>query len=171
MLTFSRIWLEDVETELTKAGNTNLDLIGFDISSTLFPQHPKIPFKFVVQDVLKDFPEEYLNSFDVVHMRLVFLALTIDQVKPAVDNLIKLLSQLPPLLLILNYYQLIMGQNQEDTSNGTTSTTAEVRTLPSRTRTPYPRDPKAPYSRPSTPAKDGPGESSQKPVSLSRIAR
>jgi len=92
---YRRIWLEDVAAELTAAGNTNLEFVGFDISSTNFPKHPKGPLKFVIQDIHKEFPEEYHNSFDVVHVRLLLVVLTIDQIKPAVDNLLKLLSEYP----------------------------------------------------------------------------
>jgi hypothetical protein len=41
---------------------------------------------------LEPFPEQYLGTFDVVHVRLLVLALTVEQVGVAAGNLVRLLS-------------------------------------------------------------------------------
>lgn len=49
---------------------------------------------FVAHDILKPFPEEYHGRFDVVHVRLLVLALKKEQIKLAAENVAALLSKL-----------------------------------------------------------------------------
>lgn len=90
----------DVIAELTAAGNTSpLEIIGFDISPAQFPKNPLPGTKFVVWDMTKEFPEEYHNSFDLVHIRFAVFALAIEQIQSVVENLLKLISEAFPSFL------------------------------------------------------------------------
>lgn len=91
---FFSIWMTDVAAELAAVGHISpLEMVGFDISPAQFPKIAVPGTKFVVADLNKGFPEEYHNSFDLVHVRFIVFALTVDQIKPAVENLVKLLSK------------------------------------------------------------------------------
>lgn len=85
--------MDDARAELTAAGNTcPLDMVGFDVSPAQFPASPLPGTRFVVWDMTKDFPEEYHNSFDLVHIRFAIFALAIEQIRGVVENLVKLIS-------------------------------------------------------------------------------
>jgi hypothetical protein len=87
----------DVTAELAAAGNTSpLEIIGFDISPAQFPKDPLPGTKFVVWDMTKDFPEEYHNSFDLVHIRFAVFTVTAEQVRGLVENVVKLISKYWP---------------------------------------------------------------------------
>jgi len=87
------IWLRDVATELAVGGyRSPLEMVGFDISPDQFPESYVPETKFVVWDMNASFPEEYHNSFDVVHIRLVTVALKVEQIKGVVENLVELLK-------------------------------------------------------------------------------
>lgn len=87
------IWTQDVAAELSAAGNTSVETVGFDISAAQFPKNPAPGSKFVTADITKGFPEEYHNTFDVVHVRYIVLALSVPQIKIAVENALTLLSK------------------------------------------------------------------------------
>jgi hypothetical protein len=76
-----------------EAGKTSLKLIGFDISSKLFPVVRKAGIEFELADVVKGFDEKYHSTFDVVHVRLFLVVLTAKKMKPSIENLLKLLSK------------------------------------------------------------------------------
>jgi hypothetical protein len=86
------IWLEIIEAELSKLGNTLVEYVGFDISDAQFPKSPKENMKFVLSDINKGFAEEWHGTFDIVHLRFLVLVLTIDQYENAIQNVLKLLS-------------------------------------------------------------------------------
>jgi SAM-dependent methyltransferase len=65
---------------------------GFDISAQHFPETPLPNSTFEVQDILTPFPEAFHNQFDLVHVRLLVLALRKDQFEPAVKNVMQLLK-------------------------------------------------------------------------------
>jgi hypothetical protein len=84
----------DVRAELAAAGNaTPPEIVGFDISPAQFPDNPLPGTKFVVLDMIKDFPEEYHNSFDIVHIRFAVFTMPIEQIRGVVENLVKLISK------------------------------------------------------------------------------
>lgn len=86
--------MSDVAVELFNYGSSNLELTGFDISSTQFPKVPKSGFEFVVCDMFKPFPAKYHKSFDLVHVRLVVLVVKVEQLRFVLENILTLLSKL-----------------------------------------------------------------------------
>lgn len=87
------IWLREVAAELADAGyNSPLEMVGLDISAAQFPKSPAPGNKFVLWDMTTSFPKEYHCRFDVVHVRLVVLAIKIEQIKGVVQNLVELLK-------------------------------------------------------------------------------
>jgi len=86
------VWLEAAEADLNRSGNFDAEFVGFDISNAQFPKSPKENMKFVVCDINKGFAEELHGTFDIIHLRLLILVLTIDQIEPAVKKIIKLLK-------------------------------------------------------------------------------
>ncbi|KAG4034025.1 hypothetical protein MFRU_003g00040 [Monilinia fructicola] len=87
------IWLREMMGELANEGYSSpVETVGFDISAEQFPKSSAPGNKFVVWDMTTSFPEEYHNSFDVVHIRLVILAIKAEQIKDVVKNLVELLK-------------------------------------------------------------------------------
>ncbi|KAI9646935.1 hypothetical protein NHQ30_004935 [Ciborinia camelliae] len=87
------IWLREVAAELVDGGYSSpLKTVGFDISAKQFPKTSPPENKFVVWDMTTSFPQEYHRSFDVVHVRLVILALKVEQIKDVVQNIVELLK-------------------------------------------------------------------------------
>lgn len=86
------IWLEEVGNELRSNGNNNFKFTGFDISSKQFPKTSASScFNYVEWDMTKPVPEEYQEQFDVVHVRLLLVVVTLDQYQTVVTNLVGLL--------------------------------------------------------------------------------
>ena len=92
-----RIWLREVTAELAfhvgHKDSPQYETVGFDISSDQFPAAPEPHSKFVVWDATTALPAEYHEFFDVVHVRLITVAVTVDQIKLMTRNLIQLLSK------------------------------------------------------------------------------
>lgn len=89
------IWLLEAATELEQAGNTDVHFVGFDISNAQFPKDAKPNMQFEVADIHQGFAEKWHGTFDVVHLRLLLVVLTVDQIEPAVQNVVKLLRKSP----------------------------------------------------------------------------
>lgn len=87
------IWLREVVAELAEAGYKAPETVGFDISADQFPKNPAPGNKFFVWDATTSFPEEYHGSFDIVHVRLLTVAVTIEQIKTIAKNLVEILSK------------------------------------------------------------------------------
>lgn len=108
-----RIWLREVTTELASygryKGSPPYETVGFDISSDQFPAAPEPHSKFVVWDATTTFPAEYHGLFDVVHVRLITVAVTVDQIKLMTRNLVQLLSKWD---IYLAFYIFCLGQVQ-----------------------------------------------------------
>lgn len=96
LLTPLSVFMHDVMSELATAKNTSLEVVGFDISPALFPEEPLPGTKFVVWDMTQDFPKEYHNSFDLVHLQFAHFALAIEKIQDFVENLLRLISKCPP---------------------------------------------------------------------------
>jgi hypothetical protein len=47
--------------------------VGIDIDASKFPEHPPTGTSYHTQDINKPWPEEWKNSFDVVHQRLALV--------------------------------------------------------------------------------------------------
>lgn len=88
-----RVWLRELAEEFSNGGYNLLETVGFDISPDQFFKNAVEEDKFVLWDMTKSFPKEYHGTFDVVHIRLVVLALKAEQIKGVVENLVELLSK------------------------------------------------------------------------------
>jgi hypothetical protein len=75
--------------------------IGFDMTLTQAPMpHPE-NFHFIEHNILVPFPDEYVSTFDVVHVRLLGGALKKVEIPAAVQNIIQLLSKNHKIQLLL----------------------------------------------------------------------
>lgn len=88
--------MPDVKAELAAAGNPPVEIIGFDISPAQFPKEPLPGTEFVLWDMTKEFPKEYHNSFDLVHIRFAVFIIPEEKIRSVVENVIKLISKLMP---------------------------------------------------------------------------
>ena len=66
--------------------------MGFDISSAKFRISDETGVEFVTHDMTTPFPPEYHGKFDVVHLRLLVVAIREDDVSSVVENVMQLLS-------------------------------------------------------------------------------
>jgi len=87
------IWLEDVSDTLSNSSPTTQEYTGFDISTKHFPRAQKPGMDFHEHDILQPFPADFHNRYDLVHIRLLVLALRKDQFEAAVTNVAALLKQ------------------------------------------------------------------------------
>ena len=99
MATGTGIWLDDMAEELRAHNDhqTELDLVGFDISAEQFPTSgDRLPgVDFVVHDITTPFPEQYHGRFDVVNMRFLVYALNETDLKKAIENVAETLRKDP----------------------------------------------------------------------------
>jgi hypothetical protein len=98
------IWLREVAHELHSQSEPNdarrkLECVGFDISDAQFPpqweetnESGKGEARYELADINKGFAKEWWGKFDVVHLRLLIVALTVDKIENAVKNVLMLLS-------------------------------------------------------------------------------
>ncbi|KAF9883356.1 hypothetical protein FE257_003572 [Aspergillus nanangensis] len=84
------IWLTDVSQVLDKT-NTSCYYHGFDISADQFPKSPG-NIEFSVQDITLPFPKEHWNRYDMVHVRLLVVALEESDYKTAISNISSILK-------------------------------------------------------------------------------
>ncbi|KAJ5149741.1 hypothetical protein N7448_001319 [Penicillium atrosanguineum] len=66
-------WLDDFRPSL--AHPETCELLGTDITGERFPQHPPPGIKLVAQSSMGPWPEDWLQSFDLVHQRLTLFGL------------------------------------------------------------------------------------------------
>jgi hypothetical protein len=67
---------------------------GFDISSAMFPPTEEGgPMKFVVQDILAPVPEEYIEKFDLLHIKMLCFAIKVVDYPTMMENLVKMISE------------------------------------------------------------------------------
>ncbi|KAF7712279.1 Uncharacterized protein PECH_008963 [Penicillium ucsense] len=87
--TASVIWLRDLSREVPSSCQPH----GFDISAAMFPDRQILPPNVTLfeQDMLQPFPEQFLGHYDVVHVRLMIVALSSDHWAMGVQNLMTLL--------------------------------------------------------------------------------
>lgn len=88
----SGIWLEQVAALLGDIPTSQpRSFYGFDLSAAMFPtDHGRI--KYSTHDVTNPFPEEHLGRYDLVHVRLLAMAIREEDIVTIVTNLIGLLS-------------------------------------------------------------------------------
>jgi hypothetical protein len=91
MLTQSSIWLLDVARELSHPAT----LIGFGISLDQCPPSPWLPANTHLHtwDIFDEPPKEFQETFDIVHIRLITVAIKDNDSRPVLANLRKLLSK------------------------------------------------------------------------------
>ncbi|KAJ5657895.1 uncharacterized protein N7484_001544 [Penicillium longicatenatum] len=84
------IWLSDLADALPKT----CQLDGFDLSDAMFPSKDALPdnITFHHQNLLVPFPDEYLEKYDVVNVRVMVVALSSNEWEPAVRNMMTLLK-------------------------------------------------------------------------------
>ena len=89
-------WLLDLYEFRTERSTTTSDVyVGFDISTVHFPNPKTLPsdvdIRLEIHDILNPFPSEFHNSFDIVHIRFLVLALIgISQIETALANAISI---------------------------------------------------------------------------------
>lgn len=91
LLNVTSVWLELLHSQLFDSSNPLQQFDGFDVSSSLFPKKGKC--KYMVQNMLNPFPDEYHGLYDLVHVRYTVVEFMKEHYVSAVDNLMKLLSE------------------------------------------------------------------------------
>lgn len=83
------VWLLDVESE--RAQSFALDVYnGFDISDSQFPRQYPGSVNFHIADIKKPFPKHFHSKFDLVHVRLLVLALDPEDWALVLSNVLQL---------------------------------------------------------------------------------
>ncbi|KAL4874235.1 hypothetical protein BJY04DRAFT_204216 [Aspergillus karnatakaensis] len=89
---FDRVWLWDAKHTLDeRVAPSERYFHGFDISDAQFPSTPQ-SINLSIQDVFKPFPAEFLNRFDLVHVRLMVTAFPESKFQEAVENVLTILK-------------------------------------------------------------------------------
>lgn len=90
-----RIWLVESKDLLNEkvSNDSSRYFHGFDISGAQCPPSPLQGFEFSVQDVLKPFPAEHHNRYDLVNARMLVAAITEPEYETVVKNLMTILSE------------------------------------------------------------------------------
>ena len=89
--TATGVWLMETAAMLKSIHGSELGpCVGFDISSSQFQKDPTGSIQYHVHDTAQPYPEEYLNFFEVVHVRLLSYALRADQLEQAVRNIMSI---------------------------------------------------------------------------------
>ena len=88
------VWMEEVQQEFatTNVGR-NVQFTGFDISWTLFPDQNRPGQTFVVHDAVQPFPDEYHETFDLVHIRFLSYGIKADQLEDFVESVSEILRE------------------------------------------------------------------------------
>ena len=92
------IWLKDVSKVLDPESQSPVYYHGFDISSQQFPKEEG-SIQFSVHDITKPFPAEHLGRYDLVHVRLLVVAIDESDYKLAIANIDAILSMSYPIQL------------------------------------------------------------------------
>ena len=87
--TGTAIWPINVARELPSA-----KIMGLDISLAQVPHTEWLPTNVVLKswNVFEDVPEDMLNRFDIVHIRLLVLVVENSDPRPIIQNLLKMLK-------------------------------------------------------------------------------
>jgi hypothetical protein len=91
----TRIWLEELPAQLPNKA-TRLD--AFDISAAQFPPEEQRVGQYMLHDILKPFPEEFHDVYDLVHVRYMVVALKKAEFLIASKNLFQIISMCTPKL-------------------------------------------------------------------------
>ncbi|KAK2773606.1 methyltransferase domain-containing protein [Colletotrichum kahawae] len=83
------VWLRSLAQHLP----SDAELFGFDFDAVKFPvSTTSSNVKFKQQDVLQEFPAELQGTFDLVHVRLLLIAMKASDFETATKNLFQLLN-------------------------------------------------------------------------------
>ena len=87
----NRAWILEVARS-SKPNSIELD--GFDITSSNFPAAGWLPpnIRLHVWDAFTDVPDQYVDVFDVVHIRAMYSSVVDNKVDPLLSNLLKMLK-------------------------------------------------------------------------------
>ena len=87
------IWLRETAQEIAKLDSSdgNTKFVGFDISSEQFQQENCPGIEFVLHDATQPFPDQYQETFDLVHVRLLSYAARAKDLRRIVENIVDLL--------------------------------------------------------------------------------
>ncbi|KAL4810283.1 hypothetical protein BDV18DRAFT_150554 [Aspergillus unguis] len=90
-----RVWLVEAQAYLNEkvSNDSNRFFHGFDISDAQFLTSPPAGIELSVQDILKPFPAEHHNRYDLVNVRMLVAALKEPEYEKAVKNLMTILSK------------------------------------------------------------------------------
>ncbi|KAK4067256.1 uncharacterized protein Triagg1_7699 [Trichoderma aggressivum f. europaeum] len=87
-------WLQDAVSVLAQTtADASMVSIGVDISNAHFPLDKHSNIEFITHDILQPFPEEFHGRFDLVHVRLLVLALKREEIPTAAKNAAILLKK------------------------------------------------------------------------------
>ncbi|KAK4500334.1 hypothetical protein PRZ48_008523 [Zasmidium cellare] len=94
------LWLVEVGRELGPSS----DLHAFDVNLQQAPPKQWLPDNLALHEwnFFEDVPEEFVGKFDLVHVRLITVAIKANDPVPVIKNLCKLLSPQPPSLILTN---------------------------------------------------------------------
>lgn len=89
LTSFLSVWLTDLSSQLP--ASTQLD--GFDIVISQAPPKDWLPANVTIRqwDIFTDVAEEFVEKYDIVHVRLLVFVLKGDPI-PILRNLLKMLS-------------------------------------------------------------------------------
>ena len=89
LCTGTAIWLRELA-----AANPKQECHGFDISNTMFPAQASLSenVQLHIADIKQPFEHGLLESFDVVHIRLIQAAMKMEEWGPVLQNIVTLLK-------------------------------------------------------------------------------
>ncbi len=87
--------------ELAKKSPSEWQFHGVDISKLQFPADEYLPKNISLEtmNVFGDIPDDFIEKFDVVHIRTFAVAVTHSNPIPLIKNLVRMLSEFTPFLL------------------------------------------------------------------------
>lgn len=88
------VWMRELQQELdSKPGNQSVQFVGFDSSGDQFPLQRPSNHEYLVHDAVRAFPEEYHNTFDLVHVRFLSYGIKAHQLEDLVDSVSQIISE------------------------------------------------------------------------------
>lgn len=82
------VWIRDAASSWPSLGGRgDVDFVGFDISSSQFPNTETPNVRYYVHDATRPFPAEYKGKFDIVNVRLVSYAIVTSDLPRMVQNI------------------------------------------------------------------------------------
>lgn len=88
--------LPEVVSWKSLQGQESIQIYASDITATQFPAPETLDslgIQTFIQDVTLEFPKSFHHSFDLVHMRLLVMALSQEGWRRAIENVVKILSE------------------------------------------------------------------------------